>query len=132
MKMKLGKMVMQVLQSVFKKPATLNYPAEKPAAFERFRGEIKFDPSKCIGCKICVKDCPSGAIEIKKIGEKEFELSIDLAKCIYCGQCADSCPKKAIALTNAFELAQLNKENLKVTFRAESPDEPERNPLEDD
>lgn len=131
MNLKLGKMVRQVLESVFKKPATMNYPAEKGVTPERFRGEIKFDPSKCIGCKICVKDCPSNAIEIKKVGEKEFELSIDLAKCIYCGQCADSCPKKAIELTRQFELAQLDSNKLKVTFRAESQ-EFERNPLEND
>lgn len=128
MSIKLGKMVKQVLQSLFKKPATLNYPVEKPEAPERYRGKIKFDPSKCTGCKLCMKDCPSNAIDIKKVGEKEFELSIDLAKCIYCGQCSYSCARHAIELTKEFELAQLNNDKLKVTFRAETKPEPEEGP----
>ncbi len=60
----------------------------------------------------------SNAINIKKVGEKEFEVEIDLGKCIYCGQCVDSCMKKAIEVTNEFELAVLDREKLKVTFRA--------------
>ncbi len=122
--MKLGTMLKQVLESIFKKPATLNYPAEKPEAPERFRGKISFDASKCIGCRLCVKDCPSGAIDIKKVGDKQFELSIDLAKCIYCGQCVDSCAKKAIDVTREFELAQLDSGKLKVTFHARSDESP--------
>lgn len=122
--MTLGTMIKQVLGSVFKKPATKNYPAEKPEAPERFRGKINFDPAKCTGCKLCVKDCPSNAIEITKIAEKEFELSIDLAKCVYCGQCADSCARHAIGLTKEFELAQLDNSKLKVTFRARSDEFP--------
>ncbi len=112
-----GKMIKQVIQSFFKKPATLLYPYVKEATLKSFRGKMKFYPEKCIGCKMCMRDCPSGAINVKKVGEKQFEIEIDLGKCIYCGQCADSCLKKAIEVGNEFELAVLDREKLKVTYR---------------
>lgn len=116
-----GKMIQEVLESLFKKPATGNYPFDHSGMPKGFRGEIKFTPEKCIGCMLCQKDCPSGAITIKKVGEKQFEADIDLGKCIYCGQCVDSCVKKALELTGKFELAQLKRDNLKIVVKGETP-----------
>ncbi|MFA4967040.1 MAG: 4Fe-4S binding protein [Candidatus Margulisiibacteriota bacterium] len=119
-----GKMIEFVLQSLFKKPATVNYPFEKMKMPEKFRGKLIVHPEKCIGCLICMKDCPAKAITIKKIGDKQFEAEIDLGKCVYCGQCVDSCPKKAIEITPEFELAQIDRNKLKVSYNAKpgSPD----------
>ena len=117
-----GKMIKQVIESFFKKPATLMYPYIKEDTPKSFRGKMKFHPEKCIGCKLCMKDCPAGAIEIKKVGEKKFECEIDLGKCIYCAQCVDSCMKKALEATKEYELAVLNKEKLKVKYDAETGD----------
>ena len=114
-----GKMIKQVLQSIFKKPATTKYPFVKEAPVKNFRGKIKFYPQMCIGCKMCMRDCPSNAITITKTADGKFECAIDLAKCIYCAQCVDSCPKKALESSNEFELASLDREKLKVVFRAE-------------
>ncbi|MFA4991577.1 MAG: 4Fe-4S binding protein [Candidatus Omnitrophota bacterium] len=116
--MRPGKILRQVLSSLAKKPATLNYPAEKTDMPVGFRGKIRFYPEKCVGCRLCVKDCPSDAIEIRKTGDKRFEAEINIGKCIYCGQCAESCLKKALEVTKEFELAQLDKDKLKVVFRA--------------
>ena len=115
-----GKIAKLLIQSLFKKPATLNYPSERTGMPKGFRGKIKFNPELCIGCKMCMRDCPSGAIEIRKLGEKQFEAEINLGKCIYCGQCVDSCPKQALEITAEFELAQLNPDKLKVILNAET------------
>ncbi|MCX5716475.1 MAG: 4Fe-4S dicluster domain-containing protein, partial [Candidatus Omnitrophica bacterium] len=79
-------------------------------------------PEKCVGCKLFMRDCPTGAIEIIKTGEKEFEAHINLAKCIYCGQCVDSCMKKALEMTPEYELAQLDPAKLRIVFNAKPKD----------
>ncbi|MDD5482407.1 MAG: 4Fe-4S binding protein [Kiritimatiellae bacterium] len=113
---KIGKMLQQLLSSLGEKPATHRYPFERVSLPPRFRGKLKFYPEKCIGCRLCMRDCPSAAIQINKIGEKRFEAVISLDRCIYCAQCVDVCPKKALEITSEFELAQLDRKNLKAVF----------------
>ncbi len=120
-----GKMIGEVLRSIWRKPATILYPRTKIRMPEHFRGKLKFDPSKCIGCQMCVRDCPTGAIKIVKVGDKQFEAHIDLSACIYCGQCVDSCPKGALETTPEFELAGLRRDQLKVVFHAAKANAPE-------
>ena len=111
-----GKILNLVLHSLVKKPVTSRYPAEKLEMGSRYRGKLKFHPELCIGCKLCMRDCPSNAITIKKVGEKQFVAELDLGKCIYCGQCVDTCPKKALETTNNVELAQLDYSKEKVVL----------------
>ncbi len=111
---KIGKMIPFVIKMLGKKPATCAYPAVKAEMPDKYRGKLKFDASKCIGCKMCMRDCPADAIVIEKIGDKQFKAVVYLDRCIYCGQCTDSCPKDALECTKSFELADLKRENLKV------------------
>ena len=122
-----GKMMVQALRSIWTKPATVMYPHVKVQMPDRFRGKLEFHPEKCICCKLCVRDCPTGAIEIRKVGEKRFECEIDFSKCIFCAQCVDVCPKDALEATREFELAEIQRGKLKVVFDA-PPSQPAGTP----
>ena len=78
-------------------------PIETP---EGFRGKIQYDKEKCIGCKLCIKVCPCGAIEYK---EKEKKIKIYLSRCCFCSQCNDVCPVKCLSMSNEFLLADTDK-----------------------
>lgn len=55
---------------------------------------IKVINEKCTGCKLCIKSCPFGAIQVV-----EKKAVIDLDKCTLCGACIESCKLNAIVLT---------------------------------
>ncbi|HLR21986.1 MAG TPA: RnfABCDGE type electron transport complex subunit B [Tissierellaceae bacterium] len=49
----------------------------------------------CIGCRICVKNCPEDAFTFDNMLAK-----IDYEKCINCGICEEKCPTKCIYTSN--------------------------------
>lgn len=108
------KMLPEVIQALVKPAATINYPAEKLKTPEGFRGRIIFNSNSCIGCKICMRDCPAGAIRIEPTGvEKKFKCTVSLDRCLFCAQCVDSCPRKALSATTEFELTCFEREEFK-------------------
>jgi len=95
--------------------ATVSYPAgDWREQFPAVRGKIASDPSKCVGCHACVRDCPTGAIEIIDEGDKKHREFIYLDKCLFCGQCVTTCPKNALHWTTNFELAGFDRGSMRV------------------
>ena len=54
-------------------------------------------PGRCIADQICIRQCPTGAIELDANGRAV----IDPGRCIACGLCAPVCPTNAIFAPNA-------------------------------
>ena len=46
----------------------------------------------CVGCGVCVDDCPVGAITLKE----DQKAVINEDECIRCGRCHDVCPEEAV------------------------------------
>lgn len=58
------------------------------------------DKDKCIGCGMCVRNCPAGTIyqtDYVAPGHKLSSYHIDPSKCIKCSACMDNCKFKAIS-----------------------------------
>ena len=112
---------------IFKKPITVNYPAEKVPMFPKYRGKqvLMRDEDgleKCVGCSLCAAACPADCIRVVaeentaenrvSAGERYARIyEINLSRCIFCGYCELACPFDAITLGNEFELSEYNRDD---------------------
>lgn len=124
------------IRHFFKKKVTMQYPEEKWAVPEGYRGAPALvrdqdGNTKCVSCQLCEFICPPKAIKITPPGpdgppadrpnaeKMPVEFEINMLRCIYCGLCQEVCPEEAIFLqkdylfvgTSRQELIQ-NKEKL--------------------
>lgn len=117
-----------VLKQLFSKVATNKFPAKyaprstiklldkvargkvkiiPPIAVPpQFRGKIAYDKEKCTGCQMCIRVCPTKAIEF--ISE-EKKIKVFVSRCCFCSQCVEICPANALSMTEEFTLSNPDK-----------------------
>ena len=90
--------------------ATIEYPEQKKAYPERFRGlhrlMLRDDGQvRCVACMMCPTVCPAHCITIVaeeapdgSIEKRPAIFEIDELRCVVCGLCAEACPCDAIRM----------------------------------
>ncbi len=56
------------------------------------RSAVNIDDSLCVGCGLCVKNCPNNNLAVVS-GKAQGQ-----GKCVFCYRCVNLCPKKAITI----------------------------------
>ena len=101
---------------------TEQYPKERPAVAERYRGapRLNINPESgetlCISCDLCALACPENLIVVTSVRDEKTRRKVlttftyDTSRCMFCGLCEDACPVDALELTQDFELANYTRE----------------------
>ncbi|MDF1514361.1 MAG: 4Fe-4S binding protein [Anaerolineae bacterium] len=104
----------QLLRTLITAPVTVGFPFGPANIPEGFRGRVIINEENCVGCSMCVRDCPTAALELKRTSKKEYQLIYRPDRCAYCGQCELSCKFDAIHLDADYLKATPDRESLKV------------------
>lgn len=102
----------ELVRTLFSRRITVRFPFEPLKLPGYFRGKVVVRAELCVGCGLCVRDCPAFALELERRSRQEFRLIYYQDRCAYCGQCVDSCRSGAIALINEFVPATSRRESL--------------------
>ncbi len=107
---------------------TQQYPENRQTLtmFPRFRGRLSLlideqNCHYCTGCGICEKSCPNGSISVLTVkndaGKKELVQYIyRLNQCTLCNLCVEACPAGAIYMSQEFELATYDRQQLTLNL----------------
>src|SRR5260221_51962 len=101
---------------------TTRYPAVHEQMPQGFRGRPVLDANRCLagqGCNACVQVCLPGALSAAEgvddgTNKETLQLTLDYARCIMCGLCVTACPTDALYMTQDYELAASNREDLQM------------------
>ncbi|TGE40180.1 NADH-quinone oxidoreductase subunit I [Desulfosporosinus fructosivorans] len=117
-----GKGLLQGLGITFKRMVGPNitefYPEEKPNLPTRVRSSMGLQRDKCISCNMCAMACPNTVIKLtsekdENNKKKLTSYQMDVGRCLFCGLCVEACPTKALTVTQDYENAIFEPEDMK-------------------
>lgn len=106
----------EVVKSFFSKPSTIEYPRKAVVPVEKdLRGRFYANLNKCTGCSLCAIECPSKAIEMKKLPEniklkhnpRGLYPVVNYMSCVFCYRCVRICPVDAYITTPIHQLSHI-------------------------
>jgi NADH-quinone oxidoreductase subunit I len=101
---------------------TEQYPLERPAIAERYRGlpRLNVNPETgetlCIACNLCATACPEHLIVVQSernpvTKRKELtSFTLDISRCMFCGLCVESCSTDCLEMSQDYEFALYGRE----------------------
>ena len=98
-----------IVEALFSKPETIAYPAVSHILSDNYRGSVRIYAENCVGCSLCVRDCPATALVLEKNSKNNFLLIHYQDQCTSCGQCEMSCKFNSIYLDNSYKEASADR-----------------------
>ena len=109
-----------------KRIVTEQYPENRKTLkmHDRFRGRLEMiedeeGNNRCTACGMCERACPNASINVlatKNIAGKKVlgRYVYHFASCTQCGLCVEACPFGAIRMSQAFEVATTDPNDLEM------------------
>jgi NAD(P)H-quinone oxidoreductase subunit I len=116
---RIGTMFGDLMHSLITPPVTRRYPFERFPVPTRLRGKLIWNPASCIGCGLCVKDCPADAIDLITLDKqaKRFVMHYRVDRCTFCAQCVESCRRGSLQMSNEeWELAAIQRSDFDLYY----------------
>jgi NADH-quinone oxidoreductase subunit I len=112
----LGHTIKHMVNSLFGKSFTIQYPEQRPGLKPGYRGIIRLTKDaegreKCVACFLCATACPAECIRIvaepappewKDRDKRPAAFELNFLRCINCGFCEEACPCAAIELVEEY------------------------------
>lgn len=88
-----------LIDSLFRKPATLMYPVIPREWEDMTRGAVGIDVDGCVLCGMCQRACPTNAITVDR---SAGTWSIERMNCVQCRGCVDNCPPNCLIMEQKY------------------------------
>ena len=106
------KPIATVAKEALKQPGTLEYPEQREAVTDNYRGVHKLDMKTCISCSACARICPNQTINMVEVDTdhgRKLMPEINLERCLFCALCEEVCPPECLILTKDYNVERFDR-----------------------